>query len=406
MIKGVELLDLNQLKREAEGLPKGSILKVLVERLLEEAMKQEREEFLTLSKNNSSNKANGYYTRSLIWGSNTLKVNVPRDRRGQFRSVFLPEYYERSIDENYERIIASLVSNGYSKTKLLNFLRSLKLPYNRRSLERIVNRIHKAALAFKNRQLPERAIALYIDGYHTSIKDSEGKVVKVVIYTALGIDFQLKKDIYGWWVIKGSESKEKWKEVFKELIERGLKKISIIISDNLAGIKEVVKAFYPKANHQLCLVHLARNIRKSMQREDAKELIEKLTQMRKKDLEFKKGKEILKEQLKAYKGKYRRFIESVEKDLNNYLSFLKYPTKVKKYFYSTNPIENFNSVIERQVKSISGYFPSKRFLDINIYLARERLIKKRWRSGIPALKGVIYELTQIFNIQYFEEEEK
>ena len=402
----IEGIDLKQLKREAESLPKGSILKVLVERLLEEAMKQEREEYLSLSKKHTSNKANGYYTRSLIWGSNTLKIKVPRDRKGQFRSAFLPEYYERSIDENYDRIIASLIANGYSKSKLLNFLRSLNLPYSKESLERIINRIHKTALAFKERQLPEKAIALYIDGYHTSIKDSEGKVVKVVIYTALGIDFELKKDIYGWWVMEGAESKEKWKEVFKELVDRGLKKVSIIISDNLPGIKEVVKAFYPRANHQLCLVHLTRNIKKNMRKEDAKELIEKLTQIRKKDIEFEKGKKILKEQLETYKGKYKRFIESIEKDLSNYLSFLKYPSKVKKYLYSTNTIENFNSVIERQVKSLSGYFPSRRYLDINIYLARERLVKRRWRSGIPVLKGVIYELTQIFNIQYFEGKEE
>lgn len=280
MIEGINL-DIQQIKREAESLPKGSMLKVLIERLLEEAMRQERKEFLSLNKKHSSNKANGYYTRSLIWGSNSLKVKVPRDRKGEFRSVFLPEYYERSIDENYERIITSLVANGYSKTKLLNFLKTLNLPYSDESLKKIVNRIHKSALTFKRRQLPEKVIVLYIDGYHTSIKKEEGKVVKAVIYTALGIDFELKKDIYGWWVIEGSESKEKWKEVFKELVERGLKKISIIISDNLPGIKEVIKAFYPKAYHQLCLVHLTRNIRKNMRKEDANDLIDKLIQIKK-----------------------------------------------------------------------------------------------------------------------------
>lgn len=113
----------------------------------------------------------------------------------------------------------------------------------------------------------------------------------------------------------------------------------------------------------------------------------------------------MKEHLRAYKHKYTRFIEGIERDLDNYLEFLRYPGKVKKYFYSTNTIENFNSVIEKQVRSISGYFPSERFLDINIYLARERLVKRRWKNGVPVLKGAVYELNQIFNIQYFEEEE-
>jgi len=67
----------------------------------------------------------------------------------------------------------------------------------------------------------------------------------------------------------GNENKGDWLKVLNNLIERGLKRVLVIISDDFSGLSEAVKALYPLTEHQLCYVHLQRNIRRHMSNKDA-----------------------------------------------------------------------------------------------------------------------------------------
>ncbi len=73
------------------------------------------------------------------------------------------------------------------------------------------------------------------------------------------------------YVYCGSEQKVDWMRVLGDLVERWLKKVLIVVSDDFTGLREVIKSVYPLADHQLCTVHLKRNIDKNMEKEDAKE---------------------------------------------------------------------------------------------------------------------------------------
>jgi len=82
-----------------------------------------------------------------------------------------------------------------------------------------------------------------------------------------------KKDIFGLYTFFGKENRADWNKVFEDLINRGLKRVLVVVSDDFPGIIETVKAVYPYADHQLCFVHLQRNIRKYMTKADAAEFI-------------------------------------------------------------------------------------------------------------------------------------
>ncbi len=58
-------------------------------------------------------------------------------------------------------------------------------------------------------------------------------------------------------------------KVFDDLITIGLKEILIVISDDFPGIIDAVKLAYPLADLKFAFVHLQRNIRKHMTKEDA-----------------------------------------------------------------------------------------------------------------------------------------
>jgi len=88
---------------------------------------------------------------------------------------------------------------------------------------------------FKQKELPENALALFIDAYHTEVKD-RGKVKKSCVYVVLGLDLDGHKDVYGFYTFFGNENRTDWLQVFNDLKERGLKRVALIVSDDFPGI--------------------------------------------------------------------------------------------------------------------------------------------------------------------------
>jgi len=195
-------------------------IKRLFEETINQIMKSEREIYL---KGNPGNKANGYYPRRLSEGSFCLDLNVPRDRKGNFRPYILPQPYQRA-GASYTDVLYSLIINGYSPSQLQRTLSELGLPYTQDEIKRIVEELRERLEDFKTRQLPSEVFALFIDGYHTDIKQSK-KVRKACVYTVLGMDLQGQKDIYGFYEFFGSESKDGWLRVLNDLLDRGLQRV-------------------------------------------------------------------------------------------------------------------------------------------------------------------------------------
>jgi transposase-like protein len=54
------------------------------------------------------------------------------------------------------------------------------------------------------------------------------------------------------------------------MIHRGLKKVMVVVSDDFTGLQQAVESLFPGADHQLCFVHLQRNVKRNMSKTDSK----------------------------------------------------------------------------------------------------------------------------------------
>ena len=71
--------------------------------------------------------------------------------------------------------------------------------------------MYNKAKEIKIKELPSDMFALFIDAYHTQIKDEETKrIKKAVIYNIVGIDMEGRKSLVSYYIYFGSESKEDW----------------------------------------------------------------------------------------------------------------------------------------------------------------------------------------------------
>ena len=365
------------------------------EELFNQFMVEEREIYL---EGEDKDKGNGYYNRELISRFGKLGLELPRVRSGEFRPSLLGTRYKRH-SEDFEDFLISLLVNGYSKNQIVRTLKKLELPYSEEQIERIKEGLKEKLEDFKNRQLKEDWFCMIIDGYHCQIKD-KSKVKEAVIYVILLISLEGKKEIGGWYIEFGRENKTDWIKIFNDLISRGLKRVLVIISDDFPGLNECIKEIFPLADHQLCYVHLQRNIKRNMGKQDAKEFkeeLEKIIVSCEKDEEAIEKFSLL---IEKYKKKYPYFMRKLDTNKERYFSFKKYPKDIQKYIYTTNACENINRQLEdRRIKS-GGYFQSTEVIDMNFYLLWENLENGRWRKPIPNLKGCEYEIRQLFNLRY------
>lgn len=370
----------------------------LMEGLLIEIMGKERYEYLL---ENPKDKANGSYKRNLNTGLGKLNLEVPRSRSGEFRSKLLPPKYQR-YDESFEDLIFSFLINGDSKQEIIYKMKLRGLDFSEKAYDEIFEYIKNQFMEFKTKELQENYYFLYIDAYHCMVKDEKDKrVKKAVVYTIVGIDTNAQKSLLGFYSFFGSENKSTWMDVFQDLINRGLKKVLMFICDDFRGISEAIKAYFPLSDIQKCTVHLARNIYRHMKKEDALYTNKKIKEIKNYCDTFEKGLSIFENDIiNNFKNKYPTYIKYLDSKKEEFLAFLHYPEKIRKFINNTNPVESVHSSFEKQRLKKGGFFQSMDVLNVALFIATDKL-HKIWKAN-PLIKSKLYELNQLFFIKFQE----
>jgi len=390
-------LNLDKVLDEISKIDSREGIKTIAALLLNELMKKEREIYLRES---IDNKANGYYERQLACFLGNLGISVPRDRKSEFRPAILPSEWQKG-DESFQEFILNLVLQSYSPNKIKALLQSMNLPYSAEQIEEIKEDLYNKAKEIRTRELPSDMFALFIDAYHTQIKDEEvNRIKKSVVYNIVGIDMEGRKSLVSYYIYFGSESKEDWLQILNDLIKRGLKRVMVIVSDDFPGLTQAIGNLFPHTDHQLCFLHMQRNIKKNMSKQDAKQFYEELSLIKKIN-DYEKAIVKFEDLCKSYEKKYPSYIKGLLNKKDNYFNYKKYPEQVRKYIYTTNVVENINSRIELIRANTGGYFQSIKTAEVAIYVTVSRIEKNKWKEPLPLVKSALYELKQIFVKKFY-----
>ena len=381
---------LNKLLDENKSFTTSKILEHVINML----MRAERKIHL---QENDNDKGNGYYDRKLGTPVGAIDLLVPRARDGDFRPQVLPDPFIRDSEDRFNTLQALFLSS-YSPNSINSIFNSLGLRYSRDELDKLKDQYLANFEAWNKRQLPNDVIGIFIDAYVSEVKDND-KVKKMTTFVILGFDFNGFKDIYSIELHIGNESKEFWLSAFNKLISRGLTNPLFLVSDDFSGIIDTVKTLFPNSLHQLCYVHLKRNIRKNMAKSDAKQLNDKLTLL-KSSPTHEQAVDEFKKLLSDYKDKYPHFVKYTISRAEYYFNFTHLPLDVRKYFYTTNAVESFNSILEKKRNLAGGFFQSMEYLKVNVYLHYLRLKSKKWAKPTPFIKANLYSFNQLFATRF------
>ena len=345
-------------------------------------------------------KGNGSYPRQLGTPAGTISLQVPRDRDGDFRPQILPPPRVRDVPERSE-LIEALFTSSYSPNTMATVLSRLGMHYSSDQLQELKKHYLEEFQAWATKQLPQDALAIYIDAWHTEMRQGP-RVRSAVCFVVLGVDYTGKKDLWGLYVHSGNENKDYWLMVLNDLIDRGLKRVLYVVSDDFSGLTDAVSTLFPLASHQLCLVHLQRNIRRNVSPQHARRINAAIRTL-KNTPDPEQAEQQFRSLLEPLAKRYPAFVEHLLARTKHYLAFTHLHPDLRKYFYTTNAAESFNSLLEKIRVGHGGFFQSEQSLKINIYLTYLRVKQKRWKKPCPGIVANLYHCRQLFAQRYGEQ---
>jgi transposase-like protein len=158
-------------------------------------------------------------------------------------------------------------------------------------------------------------------------------------------------------LIGTQESEDTWAELLRQLIDRGLNGVRLVIADDHAGLRNAVRRALPEAKQQRCTVHLMRNVLGNVPLRHQKRLAREVSAvLHAADLATAKAA------LKSFRERMtKNFPEAVaclERGFAAGTVYFAFPQSHWIRIRSTNGLERLHGEIKRRTRAI-GAFPDR-----------------------------------------------
>jgi putative transposase len=317
---------------------------------MESIMRAEIQAFMSSEEAGIRNSRNGYYTRDLHTKYGNLEgLEVPRDRQSLFQTQLFEPYQRR--DGWLEEAVIQMYKSGMGTRDVARFIESMfGSHYSPTTVSNITATVLDDIHQWQKRPLSKRYSVIYLDGLYVKLK--RGTVRGEVVYFAMGIDEEGQRQILGFYV-GGQESSNGWREVLKDLYERGVQEVLLGVFDGLPGLDAAFKETYPQADVQHCVVHKVRSTFPKIRIEHKTDVLEAL-----KTVYTAPDEEVARAAFDTVKAKWNKLypkeMKSWEEQLSTLLTFYKYPESIRKAIYTSNPIERMNKEIRKRLKPMNS----------------------------------------------------
>jgi putative transposase len=226
------------------------------------------------------------------------------------------------------------------------------------------------------------------------VKIRDGQVANRPVYVAIGINMDGERDVLGMWVgPTGGEGAKYWMTVLTELRNRGLLDALIVCCDGLKGLPESIRATWPLADVQLCVVHLVRSALRYTSKKywgkvcaDLREIYTAptLTAAEDRFVTF----------CDTWKEKCPAMVAVWERSWNEFVPFLDFPVELRKLVYTTNSIESLNARFRKAARHRSHFPTEQAALKVLYLVAVERRPNRANPTGrVAGWKNILNALT-------------
>jgi putative transposase len=342
-------------KRDVEARVRQGVKAVLEEVLEEEMTEHLKAGYRELTPTRRGER-NGYYQRNLLTPAGKIeRLEVPRDREGEFvTEVF--ERYKRMTGDVEEAVLEMYLS-GISVRKIAGVTDALsKVRIGKDAVSRIASRLEEQQKEWRERPLEQKEYPyLYLDATYLKVRWG-ARVTSMALLACVGVDEEGFREVLAV-EVAGSEKGAAYASLLRELIDRGLKGVHLVVSDDHEGIKAAVLGELPGAEWQRCAVHFQRNVLSHVPTSSMAEVAEDLSAIFKVSRE-KTARTLAEEFVELYAKSYPKAIAVFEAGIEDALTYLRYPGSHHARLRSTNMLERLFKEVKRRTRVV-GVFPNE-----------------------------------------------
>jgi putative transposase len=343
-------------------------------------------------------KPNGFYDRSLQLGTIPVEIRVPRTRSGDFRPASLPPLYQRGYRDETQALLLSLLTSGRSLHAVKDALQKMGLSSSQQELESVATGLIEELDLRNSRPLDPDLLALFLDGKYVAFRDGD-RLRSACIYVVVGLRRDGKKQVLTCLPRAGRENLEDWKFVLRNLIERGLRRVLLLVQDDFSGLLPIAQGLFPTTDVQLCAVHMQRNAKTHLSKPDAGEFQQRWRAI-KSSWNLEVGNQQFEQLCDRFAKHYPTFIAELRKKRLHYLAFLNYPENIRRSLSTTNVVEAINRQLEIMRRNSGGYFHSEETLKLKLGLAVSSLEQGRWKTLSKNIASVLHQFNAIFQSRF------
>jgi putative transposase len=304
--------------------------------------------------------ANGFKAKKLRTRVGEVSLRVPQTR-GYHDEDGRP-FYPKSLDrgERSERAltlaVAEMYIQGVSTRKVTAVVEELcGLEITSTQVSRAAAELDEQFAAWRNRPLGEVRY-LILDARYEKVRHG-GTVVSCAVLSAIGVTPDGKRTVLGC-SVKLSEAECHWREFLQSLVDRGLRGVKLVVSDDHAGLKAAREATLSSIPWQRCQFHTIRNaishVPKASMKGDVSQEVKRIFNAD--DIE--EANRRLREVATRYRTPAPALADWLEANIPEALTILNFPAAHRRRLRTSNAIERLNKEIKRRTR-VATLFPNE-----------------------------------------------